>query len=998
VTRPETWLQGFGTAARRIYLDQDNYQLHHCVAGLVAAVSARQPVEPDGVSEEDHDYLQSRERPKRYTVMSTQILTPAYRRSASEVLADLSTDIARGLSTLEARARLGRYGKNELAAETPVPGWKKFLRQFHDMLVVLLLIATVISAGLWLYERDSPLPYEAIAIFAIVLLNGVMGYVQTAHAEQAIASLRAMSPAEATVRRDGERQRIPAADLVPGDIVLVEEGDTIAADSRVIESTSLQAAEAALTGESMPVSKHVAAIPEEALLGDRQNMIFSGTVATYGRGTAVVVATGMQTEMGHIAGMLKATPAEITPLQKQLDRTGKLLGLIVIAIAIAMVATLILAEHLSGFSAIVDALIFGVALAVAAVPEGLPAVVTAVLSVGVQGMARRNAIVRHLAAVETLGSADVIASDKTGTLTKNEMTVRIVVTASGVASFAGTGYVPQGGVTGEDGRPLGDDARAELQRALTIADRANNAVLQQRDGRWMIQGDPTEGALLVAARKAGLDHTWLDSHLVRTGEIPFSSERKLMTTIQIETTGEGRIMAFSKGAPDVLLARCSHELVGHDVRPLSAERRAEIINVIEDLARKALRTLGVADRTLPGAAGGSENIECDLVFAGLIGIIDPPREEARQAVARARGAGIRPVMITGDHPITAAVIARELDISRDGRAVTGAELERMQDEELRRTVRDVSVYARVNPEHKLRIVQALQQEGAVVGMTGDGVNDAPALKTADIGIAMGITGTDVSKQVADMVLADDNFATIIAAVEQGRAIFSNIRKFLRFLLSSNIGEVMTMFFGVLFAKHIGLKAEENSLVLPLLATQILWINLVTDGAPALALGLDRADEDVMQRPPRRREEKPITGRMWLGIVSTGAVMATGTLLVLDFRLPGGLIQGSGSLRYAQTLAFTTLILFQMFNVFNSRSDKQSAFKGLFRNQWLWIAIGVSLSLQIAVLYTPALQRAFSTVPLGVTDWLIAVGVASSVLWLCELTKLLSRRMESARSG
>ncbi len=949
--------------------------------------------------------------------MSTHIVTPAYRRSVSEVLADLSTEVARGLSTLEARARLSRYGKNELAGETPVPGWKKFLRQFHDMLVVLLLIATVISAGLWLYERDSPLPYEAIAIFAIVLLNGVMGYVQTAHAEQAIASLRAMSPAEATVRRDGERQRIPAADLVPGDIVLVEEGDTIAADSRLIEATALQTAEAALTGESMTVTKQVAVIPEEALLGDRENMIFSGTTATYGRGTAVVVATGMETEMGHIAGMLKGTPAEITPLQKQLNRTGKLLGLIVIAIAIVMVATLILAEHLSGFSAIVDALIFGVALAVAAVPEGLPAVVTAVLSIGVQRMARRNAIVRHLAAVETLGSADVIASDKTGTLTKNEMTVRIVVTASGRASFTGTGYAPEGGVTfqtdvtSEAGGPRDNDtrgdARAELERALMIADRANNAVLQQRDSRWMIQGDPTEGALLVAARKANLDHVWLDSYLVRTGEIPFSSERKLMTTIQKETGVDGRFLAFSKGAPDVLLARCSYELAGHDVRPLSGDRRAEIINVIEDLARKALRTLGVAYRTLSdltptGAVGegdaASENIERDLIFAGLIGIIDPPREEARQAVARARSAGIRPVMITGDHPSTAAVIARELDISRDGRAVTGAELEQMQYEELRRTVKEASVYARVNPEHKLRIVRALQQEGAVVGMTGDGVNDAPALKTADIGIAMGITGTDVSKQVADMVLADDNFATIIAAVEQGRAIFSNIRKFLRFLLSSNIGEVLTMFFGVLLAKHIGLKANGNGLALPILATQILWINLVTDGAPALALGLDQADEDVMQRPPRRRGEAPITGRMWLGIVYTGAVMAAGTLLVLDFSLPGGFIQGSGSLRYAQTLAFTTLILFQMFNVFNSRSDEQSAFKGLFRNQWLWIAIGVSLSLQMAVLYIPALQRAFSTVPLSVSDWLIAAGVASSVLWLCELVKFWGRRMERARLG
>jgi len=830
-----------------------------------------------------------------------------------------------------------------------------------------------------------------------VILNAVMGYVQTARAERAIASLRAMSPAEATVVRDGERHRLPTVELVPGDVMLVEEGDTIAADARLIDSTSLKTAEAALTGESLPVSKDSAVIAGEALLGDRQNMIFSDTVATYGRAKAVVVGTGMQTEMGRIAGMLERAPAELTPLQKQLDRTGKLLGLMVVAIAVVMIATIILVEHVRGLSAVVDVLIFGVALAVAAVPEGLPAVVTAVLSMGVQRMAKRNAIVRHLAAVETLGSADVIASDKTGTLTKNEMTVRKVVTASGSVTLMGTGYAPEGRATDGSGGPVSDAVRSELERALTVADRANNATLQQEEGRWSVLGDPTEGALLVAARKIGLDPERLESHFIRVGEIPFSSERKLMTTIHTESAGQERTLVFTKGAPDVLLARCSREFVAPDHKPLTDERRAQILKATDALADEALRTLGVAYRTLPKDAhengSADESIERDLVFAGLVGMIDPPREEAKQAVDRAKRAGIRPVMITGDHPRTAAVIAAELGIAENRRTVTGAELERMSDDELHGVVQEVSVYARVNPEHKLRLVRSLQRDGAVVGMTGDGVNDAPALKTADIGIAMGITGTGVSKEVADMVLADDNFATIVAAVEEGRSIFSNIRKFLRFLLSSNIGEVMTMFFGVLLARFLGLKATEGGLVLPLMATQILWINLVTDGAPALALGLDPADSSVMDKPPRPRGEKVITGRMWWGIVFIGLVMATGTLLVLDAGLPGGLIDGSGEMRYAQTMAFTTLMLFQMFNLFNSRSDEQSAFIGLFRNRWLWLAVGMSVALQVAVVHVPVMQQAFSTVGLNADDWLLCAMVASSVLWLREIEKAIRRAVK-----
>ena len=940
-----------------------------------------------------------------------------YQQPVEEVLAAFDTEAHHGLSKAEAQARLEKYGKNELTVEKPVPAWRKFLAQFQDVLVILLLIATAISAVLWLYERESALPYEAMAIFAVVLLNAIMGYIQQSRAEEAVGALRQMSAAHANVIRDGERQSIPATDLVPGDIILIEEGDTVPADARLIQETALQTAEAALTGESMPVAKDTLTITEEVGLGDRDNMIFSGTAATYGRGRAVVIATGMQTQMGRIAGMLKGTPEEITPLQKELDRVGKLLGLIVVIIAVVMIATIILVEDVHGFAGIFDVLILGVALAVAAVPEGLPAVVTAVLAIGVQRMAKRNAIVRHLAAVETLGSANVIASDKTGTLTKNEMTVRVVVTASGRVSLGGTGYEPEGEVRLDKSSPtqldkgastnrnsggaIDGNLRYELVRALAAADRANNAVLQERDGRWTVQGDPTEGALIVAARKAGLEAEALDARFARVAEVPFSSERKLMSTVHTDAEQQERLLVFTKGAPDVLLARCSKELVGEEMNPLTPERRAEILQTNEELAGQALRTLGVAARSLPKDAfnheEADERVEQELVFLGLIGMIDPPREEAKNAVARAKGAGIRPIMITGDHPKTAAVIAEELGIAENGRAVTGAELEKMPEEMLDRTVKDVSVYARVNPEHKLRIVRALRRDGATVAMTGDGVNDAPALKTADIGVAMGITGTDVSKEAADMVLADDNFATIVAAVEEGRAIFANIRKFLRYLLSSNIGEVMTMFFGVLLASVIGLTAEgAGAVVLPLLATQILWINLVTDGAPALALGVDPADAGLMNVPPRSRAEGVITRHMWFGIFFVGVIMAVGTLLVLDASLPGGLIAGAGPLGYGQTMAFTTLMLFQIFNVFNARSDERSAFAGLFSNKLLWGAVLLSLVLQVAVIYTPFLQKTFSTVSLSLDDWLRCAAVASSVLWLRELGKLVTRAKDRVR--
>ncbi|MFV9504666.1 MAG: cation-translocating P-type ATPase [Oscillochloridaceae bacterium umkhey_bin13] len=918
----------------------------------------------------------------------------AYQRPSEAVLIEFESDAINGLATEDVRRRLAEHGPNMLQAEPPTPAWRRFVAQFQNVLIGLLLVAAMTSLALWAYEGAESVPYEALVIFAIVLFNGILGYVQEARADRSVAALRAMSAAEASVLRDGQLQRVPANDLVPGDIIQIEAGDTIPADGRLLSAIALQVAEASLTGESLPVTKDSDPLPQELALGDRKNSLFRGTTASYGRGSAVVIATGMQTEMGKIAGLIGQVKRDPTPLQQELDRTGKLLGLIVVAIAVVMSATIVVIDGIRDLSGLVDVLILGVALAVAAVPEGLPAVVTAVLSLGMLRMAKQGAIIRKLPAVETLGSASIIASDKTGTLTKNEMTVRMIVTASGRVNLLGTGYAPEGVLLQHD-QVLGDTPlRAEVTELLRAADRANNAVLQQDMGRWTIQGDPTEGALIVAARKADLTEADLTARFTRVGEVPFSSERKLMSTIQTDLERPAHLIVFTKGAPDILLEHCQEEWHATGSQPLSAERRAQILATNAELGTAALRTLGIAFRTLPpplpeDPATLDEQIEQQLVFLGLVGMIDPPRPEASAAVAAAKGAGIRTLMITGDHPQTAAAIAAELGIATAAKAITGAELERMSDGDLREVVRETSVYARVAPEHKLRIVKALQHNGAVVAMTGDGVNDAPALKTADIGVAMGITGTDVSKAAADMVLTDDNFATIVVAVGEGRTIVANIQKFLRFLLSSNIGEVLTMFGGVVLADLLGLTASGNSaIIVPLLATHILWINLVTDGPPALALGLDPADPAVMRQPPRPQGSGILTGSMWLGIGLVGVIMATGTLLVLDAALPGGLIEGTGTMAYGRTMALTTLVLFQMFNVFNARSDTHSAFYRLFHNGWLFGAVALSLVLQVAVIYVPLLQRAFDTVPLQGRDWLTCVLVASSVLWLRELSKAI----------
>ena len=665
------------------------------------------------------------------------------------------------------------------------------------------------------------------------------------------------------------------------------------------------------------------------------------------------------------------------------------------AIAILVVTAILLTADLEEASDLVDVLLVGVSLAVAAVPEGLPAILSVVLALGVQRMARRRAIVKKLSSVETLGSASVVCSDKTGTLTRNEMTIEKVVTGSGEVDVTGSGYRPEGELR-TDGRPLEDPVLLdELRAVLAGGSLANDAVLREEAGEWTIQGDPTEAAFLVAEAKVGGLTEAREARFERLGEIPFTSERKLMSTLESDLEGELGLAVVTKGAPDVLLARCTAERVAGEVRPLEDARRTEVLGAVDRLADLALRTLAVAYRPLPDAEppDGDESLEHDLVYLGMVGIIDPPRPEASRAIAEATSAGIRILMITGDHPRTAARIAGDLGIVEPGSpALTGAELESLDEENLRAAVREVSVYARVAPEHKLRIVDALQEDEHIVAMTGDGVNDAPALKSADIGVAMGITGTDVTKEAADMILADDNFATIVTAVREGRAIFSNIRKFLRFLLSSNIGEVLTMFFGVVLAGVIGLDETGEAVAVPLLATQILWINLLTDSAPALAMGVDPPPDDVMQRSPRRLSDRVIDGEMWLGIFWVGLVMAVVTLAALDLGLAGGVLGGSGEIDEARTMAFTTLVLAQLFNCFNARSDRTSAFHHLFTNRWLWGAIALSLVLQVAVVQLPFLNEAFGTSPLSLGDWLVCVALASAVLWADEAKKLVERRL------
>ncbi len=915
-------------------------------------------------------------------------------QGAEDLARLLGTDLVSGLPAHEAARRLAQDGPNELQATPRIAAWRRLLSQFQDPLIYLLLGAIVVSLLAWVFEGLQGWPVDAIVVAAIVLLNGVLGHVQEAKAHDAVAALARMSAPTASVVRGGQMQRVPSAQLVKGDLLVLAEGDATPADARLVRAAALRMQESSLTGESEAVLKDPAPLPGPAALGDQLNMVFKGTFVAQGSGTALVVATGMATQMGSIAGMLAATVEQPTPLEKEIVHIGRMLGVAVLAIAAVVVCTILLISRPDSMAEVVGVLLLGVALAVAAVPEGLPAILSVVLALGVQRMAGHHAIIKNLSSVETLGATSVICTDKTGTLTRSEMTVVRIVTASGTTDVTGVGYAPEGEVQWAGTRLQPGPLHAEQVVLLSGGSLAGNASLQQADnGAWQVHGDPTEAAFLVAEHKLGATAR-RKQRFERIAEHPFTSERKRMSTIERDLEHGGERVVVCKGAPDVLLGLCTHARVGMGVVALDATLRAKILADVDALSGDALRTLAVAYRPLAAHEDlqALDALERGLIFVGTAGIIDPPREEAAVAIREARRAGIRVIMITGDHPRTAARIAADLGLVPPGAtALTGAELDALDAAAFAQAVRRTSVFARVAPAHKLRIVAALQADGHIVAMTGDGVNDAPALKAADIGVAMGVTGTEVAKGAARMVLADDNFATIIEAVREGRGIFDNIRKFLRYLLSSNMGEVLTVFLGVVGAGVIGLTAPGGALVLPLLATQILWLNLITDSWPALAMGMDPASGDAMARKPRHPGERVIDAAMWWGVVQIGIVVAVATLLTMDMYLPGGLIEGDRDLANARTAGFTVLVFAHLFNCFNARSETASAFANLATNPWLWGAVALSALLQVGVVHLQVLNLAFGTAPLSPGQWLVCGAMGSTVLWFSEVCKFFKRR-------
>ena len=861
-----------------------------------------------------------------------------------------------GLSRIEAFERILKYGANELQAAHRVSPLEILLEQFKNVLILILLGATVIS----LFLGHG---VESVVIAIIVLFAVVLGFVQEWRAERAIEALQQMAAPTATVLRDGTEIKLPARELVPGDVILLHTGDRIPADARLLESVNLQVEEAALTGESVPIEKHVRTLELiDLTVGDRKNMVHAGTVVTYGRGRALVAATAMQTEFGRIAQMLQTVETGRTPLQQNLDKVGATL-----ARAAFVVVAMIVALGLMRGQPFIDMLIFGIALAVAVVPEALPAVVTISLAIGVQKMVKRNALIRRLPAVETLGSTSVICSDKTGTLTKDEMTVRNIYSAGQMFSVSGAGYSPQGEFSTNGG--ISSASSSALRQMLIAAALASDArLVNDSAGGWDIKGDPTEGALVVAAAKAGLHKELLDSSYPRMQEIPFSSETKRMTTLH---KTNGNLTAYAKGAPEVILSSCEWQITGDGIKPLDVAGREKILGLAQGMAVEALRVLGIAFK--PGVT--LENAENGMTFLGLAGMIDPPRPEAKAAIAICEQASIRPVMITGDHPVTAQAVAHELGLLKTGRVVTGAQLEEMTDEQLRSEVEDISVYARVSPSHKLRVVTAWQARGHIAAMTGDGVNDAPALKKADIGIAMGITGTDVTKEASAMTLTDDNFASIVAAVEEGRGVFGNIKKYLMYLLSSNIGEIGLMAGSALLG-----------LPLPLTAVQILYVNLATDGLPALALSVDPPEKDLMKRKPRDARRGIFT-RPVVTLMVLGGIWST----LVNLGLFTWALNSGRTLEEAMTMTFISLVLIQFFKAYNFRSDRHSVLDKPFANKWLNTAILWEVAMLIVIIYVPFLHKAFGTYYLPLVDWGITLGLASSVVPLLEIAKWMERR-------
>jgi Ca2+-transporting ATPase len=877
-----------------------------------------------------------------------------YQLDTAEVLQQLDTDAEKGLSQIEAALRLAKHGPNELQETHSISPWALLLEQFKNVLIVILLIATVIS----FFLGHS---IEAIAIAIIVLFAVLLGFVQEYRAEKAINALREMVAPTATTLRDGKEVEIAARDLVPGDIILLRPGDKIPADARLIEALNLQVEEAALTGESVPVEKHTNPLTDNQLsIGDRKNMVYAGTATTYGRGKAVVVATGMHTEFGRIAQLLQTVEISQTPLQENLDRVGHVL----VRVALIGVAIIIVLGLLRG-QPFIEMFIFGVALAVAIVPEALPAVVTISLAIGVQRMVKRNALVRRLPAVETLGSTSVICSDKTGTLTKDEMTISKVFVAGHMFKVSGSGYDPQGMFSDNGSTVEPPEALTLLLQAATLA---SDTQLVKNNGHWEIKGDPTEGAFVVAAAKAGLDKTDLDAQFPRANEIPFTSETKRMTTLHTSPSG---LIAYAKGAPEIILNACTYQMTSTGVIVLDPASKEKFLATAQQMAGEALRVLAVAskpDTTL-------ENAEDEMTFLGLVGMIDPPRPEAKAAIQQCVQAGIKPVMITGDHPLTAQTVARKLGLLRSGRVVTGAELETISKAEFEHEVDDIEVYARVSPAHKLQVVNALQNKDYIVAMTGDGVNDAPALKKADVGVAMGITGTDVTKEAADMMLTDDNFASIVAAIEEGRGIFGNIKKYLMYLLSANIGEIGLMAGATLLG-----------LPLPLTAVQILYVNLATDGLPALALAVDPPATDLMHRKPRNPRIGIFT-RPVVTLMLAGGLWST----LVNLGLFTWSLNSGRSHTEAMTMTFLSLVLIEFFKAYNFRSDRHSVLGHPFANKWLNIAILWELTLLLLIVYLPFLHIPFNTFSLTLTDWIIILGVAFSITPILELLKWLERR-------
>ena len=958
-------------------------------------------------------------------------LEAIHTRSVKESANLLDVDPESGLSETEASRRLEDGGPNELEEKKRPGVLRLLLDQFNNFLIIILIVAAITS--FFLGE-----PIDAGAILVIVILNAIMGVVQESKAEKALDALKQMSAPNARVLRDDEVQTVDTRTLVPGDVVLLQAGSSVPADLRLVETVNLRIDEAALTGESVAVGKDAeCTFEEKAALGDRANCAYMGTSVAFGRGRGIVSATGMRTEMGKIAESIQSYEEEATPLQKRLNQLGKWLGVISLSICgVIFLYGLIrdtdpLLVFREGFAAyvstykqnVIDLFMTAVSLAIAAVPEGLPAVVTICLALGMQRMVQRHALIRKLPAVETLGTATVICTDKTGTLTQNQMTVVRAWMPGQMVEVTGGGYDPTGAFRrdGEEISPLEDRGLALLLRGALLC---NDALLRRStrgdeaeagdgeqhsngehsgDGdRYEILGDPTEGALVVAATKAGYDKQQEEAKWPRVAEFPFTSARKRMTTIhRVPAEGEGpadgrvplaaggEYLALTKGAPDIVLERCTRVLRAGSVDELSATDREEITETNSTLAREALRVLAVAYKPLDEAPEetatddeSGDRVEQDLVFAGLLGMIDPARPEAKEAVELARRAGIRTVMVTGDYRETAAAIAREIGILREnGEVLSGRDLDDISDEEFRDTVEQVDVYARVSPEDKVRILQALRANGHVAAMTGDGVNDAPALKRADIGVAMGITGTDVSKQTSEMVLTDDNFASIVSAVEEGRVIYANISKFVYYLVSCNIGEILIIFIAMI-----------TGLVIPLTPIMLLWLNLVTDGAPALALGVEKGDPDIMKRAPRPPTEPIINAEMRLGLIVQAVVM---TAAVLGSFLVALYVFNEGT-ETARTIAFTTLVLSELWRAFTSRSDRHSLFRiGAFGNRWMLAAVGSSIVFLLVVLYVPFLLPVFNTVPLNVSQWLRLLPFTALAAVAAEITKIFLRRQAYA---